>query len=81
MELTEKIREYVKKNLTVYDDEQTLGDDDDIFARGFVDSIFAIQLVCFIEETFNIKVGDADLDIDNFSSVNRIVAFVNGKQA
>ncbi len=81
MELTEKIRDYVKINLTVYEDEQTLGDDDDIFTLGFVDSIFAIQLVCFIEETFNIKVGDADLDIDNFSSVNRIVAFVNRKQA
>ncbi len=81
MELTEKIRDYVKKNLTVYEDEQTLGDDDDIFTLGFVDSIFAIQLVCFIEETFNIKVGDADLDIDNFSSVNRIVTFVNRKQA
>jgi methoxymalonate biosynthesis acyl carrier protein len=81
VELTEKIRDYVKKNLTVYEDEQTLGDDDDIFTLGFVDSIFAIQLVCFIEDTFNIKVGDADLDIDNFSSVNRIVTFVNRKQA
>ncbi len=81
MELTEKIREYVNKNLTVYEDDQDLGDDDDIFALGFVDSIFAIQLVCFIEDTFNIKVGDADLDIDNFSSVNRIVTFVNRKQA
>jgi acyl carrier protein len=46
-----------------------------------VDSPFAIQLVCFIEEEFKIKIGDDDLDIDNFTSVNRIAEFVSRKKA
>jgi methoxymalonate biosynthesis acyl carrier protein len=75
----DQIRDFVKKHLTVYDDDYTLSDDDNIFALGFVDSVFAIQLVCFVEDTFEVKVIDADLDIDNFSSVNRIVEFVNRK--
>ncbi len=58
-----------------------LGDDDNIFALGYVDSVFAVQLVCFVEERFGIKVIDTDLDIDNFSSVNRIVQFVENKRA
>lgn len=81
MQPIEKIREFVKKNLTVFDDDVLLSDDDSIFTLGYVDSPFAIQLVCFVEEEFNIKVGDDDLDIDNFSSINRIVEFVNGKTA
>ena len=77
----EKIREFVKKNLTVFDDDVTLSDDDSIFTLGYVDSPFAIQLVCFVEEEFKIKVGDDDLDIDNFSSINRIAEFVNSNIA
>jgi len=67
-------------NLSVYDDDIVLGDDDNIFDLGFVDSPFAIQLVCFIEEEFKIKVGDDDLNIDNFTSVNRITEFVRKKK-
>ena len=80
MAIVDQIRDFVKKHLTVYEDEQALGDNDNIFAMGFVDSVFAIQLVCFVEETFDIKVIDTDLDIDNFNSVNRIVEFVNKKK-
>ncbi len=80
MQPSERIREFVKMNLSVYDDDVVLSDDDNIFELGFVDSPFAIQLVCFIEEEFKIKVGDNDLDIDNFTSVNRIAEFVSKKK-
>ena len=80
MQASEKIREFVKMNLSVYDDDIVLGDDDNFFELGFVDSPFAIQLVCFIEEEFKIKVGDNDLDIDNFTSIKKITEFVNRKK-
>ncbi len=80
MQPSEIIREFVKMNLSIYDDDVVLGDDDNIFELGFVDSPFAIQLVCFIEEEFKIKVGDNDLDIDNFKSVNRISEFLSKKK-
>ena len=81
MQPSERIREFVKTNLSVYDDDIVLGDDDNIFELGFVDSPFAIQLVCFIEEEFKIRIGDDDLDIDNFTSVNRIAEFVSRKKS
>ncbi len=79
MQPIERIREFVKKNLSVYDDDATLGDDDNIFELGYVDSPFAIQLICFVEEEFKVRIGDNDLDIDNFTSVNRIAEFVGSK--
>ena len=81
MQPIERIREFVKKNLSVYDDDSALGDDDNMFELGYVDSPFAIQLICFVEEEFKIKVGDNDLDLDNFTSVNRIAEFVGRKMA
>jgi acyl carrier protein len=80
VELEKKIREFIESNLVLLDDEVALKNDADIFALGFVDSLFALQLISFLEETFAIEVNDQDLDISNFNSVAAIVAFVNNKK-
>ena len=56
-----------------------LGDEEDIFATGFVNSLFAMELVTFIEKTFDITVESEDLDLDNFRSVERLAGFVASK--
>lgn len=58
-----------------------LADDDDLFASGIVNSLFAIQLMTFIEKTFAIEVGIDDLDMENFKSLNAAAAFVVSKTA
>jgi len=56
-----------------------LQDDEDIFALGFVNSLFAMQLVMFIEKEFGIAVEDQDLNIDNFRTINAMADLVKGK--
>jgi methoxymalonate biosynthesis acyl carrier protein len=56
-----------------------LQDDDDIFSLGFVNSLFAMQLVMFVEKEFRLKVHDDDLLIDNFRSVNAVLDLVQRK--
>ena len=51
-------------------------DEDDVFALGFESSLFAMQLVRFVEKEFDIVVADEDLQIDNFRSVNAVVNLV-----
>lgn len=58
-----------------------LQDDEDIFALGFVNSLFAMQLVMFIEKEFSVKVENRDLDFANFRSINSIAEFVHAKVA
>ena len=72
MQLSEKIRDFVKRNLTVYEDDVSFSDGDNIFECGYVDSPFAIQLICFLEEEFKINIGEDDLDINNFTTVKQI---------
>jgi methoxymalonate biosynthesis acyl carrier protein len=38
-----------------------------------------MQLVMFVENTFNIKVENDELDLENFKSVSAISEFVNKK--
>jgi acyl carrier protein len=56
-----------------------LKDSDDIFALGFVNSLFAMQLVTWIEREFAFTVTDDDLDIRNFNSIEAISSFIGRK--
>jgi len=49
----------------------------DIFALGFVNSLFAMELVMFIEKTFGITIPNAELRIDNFRTANSMAELVS----
>ncbi|CAM3845773.1 phosphopantetheine-binding protein [Kibdelosporangium persicum] len=51
-------------------------DDEDIFEAGLVNSLFAMQLVLFVEQEFTIRIGNEDLERDNFRSVDAITGLV-----
>jgi acyl carrier protein len=70
------VKESVKRFILNSINITHLGDDDDLFESGIVNSLFAVQLMTFIEKTFAIEVGMDDLDIENFKSLNAATAFV-----
>ena len=53
--------------------------DDSLWKEGILDSLGMIELIQFIERTFNIKVGEDDLSPDNFDSINRISRYISTK--
>jgi methoxymalonate biosynthesis acyl carrier protein len=73
----EKIREFVLKVCR----KQELGDEEDIFESGIINSLFAMQLVLFLEKQFNIHVDGNDLKKDNFKNINVLVSYVEKKKA
>jgi len=79
MELNNKIRAYIQSNLIVFDDDATFSDSDNIFKLGFVNSLFAMKLLNFVENEFGIVVDNDDINIANFSSVDNIVSLVERK--
>ena len=81
MELKEQIRKFIESNLVVFEDEAEFSDSDNIFEMGFVNSLFAMKLVNYIEENFSIQVANDDLEISNFNSVNRITEFIDSKRS
>jgi methoxymalonate biosynthesis acyl carrier protein len=66
------LREFILDSINI----RNLGDDDDLFESGIVNSLFAVQWMTFIEKKFKIEIGVDDLDIQNFKSVNAATAFV-----
>lgn len=50
--------------------------DTDIFDSGTVSSLFATELVVFLEESFDIEIVGRDLRLDNFRTVRVMTALV-----
>jgi acyl carrier protein len=75
-DITSRLRAFTARFLR----GQAPGDDEDIFASGFVNSMFAMQLVLFVETEFGITVENEDLEIDNFRSISAMAALVGRKQ-
>jgi acyl carrier protein len=78
---SEERRTKIKSFLSRYLRNQDVGDDEDIFALGFVNSLFAMQLVLFVEQEFDVIVENEDLEIENFASVNALLGLIERKTA
>lgn len=70
-----KIRSFLTRHIQ----NQDLPDDVDIFASGFVNSLFAMQLVLFVEGEFGVELGNEDLNLDNFRSINALADLIERK--
>src|SRR5438552_903347 len=66
-----KIRAFISNSLS-YD----VHDDEDLFALGFVKSLFILQLILFIEREFDLKIENVPSIIDSFRTVNSIAELV-----
>ena len=79
-QIKQTITDFILSAISIAD----LKDDDHLFETGLVNSLFAVQLMTFLEKTFTIEVTMDDLDIENFKSINASTAFVvrkNGNEA
>lgn len=70
------IRNFILDSINI----PNLNDDDNLFESGIVNSLFAVQLMTFLEKSFNIEVTMDDLSMDNFESINATSTFVQKKQ-
>jgi len=50
---------------------------EDIFQLGFINSLFAMELVMFVEKTFGVTIPNDELRIDNFRTAVSMSALVD----
>ncbi|MGD0607255.1 MAG: acyl carrier protein [Streptosporangiaceae bacterium] len=53
-----------------------LSESEDIFQLGFVNSLFAMELVMFIEKQFGLTIPNDELQIDNFRTAKSMAGLV-----
>jgi acyl carrier protein len=63
----------------LYDEKKVIPDEDSFLGSGILDSTGILELIGFLEETFDLKFLDDELVADNFDSLNRVARFVATK--
>lgn len=81
MSVEKQVRDYILENYLFTDDQSALNNEDSFLDKGILDSTGILEVIYFIEEDFGIKVEDEEMIPENLDSVDRIVAFVDRKQA
>ena len=76
--LKDRVREFIMK-IAVRRGVPKLADDDSLTSTGVLDSVGIFRLVFFVEETFSVAIGDEEITVENFRSINAIQEFVLGK--
>lgn len=78
MEISQQIREFIIDNF-LFGESNHFDGNTDFFEKGILDSTGIIELVSFIEQTFNVSIEDEELIVDNFSSLNHITQYLQSK--
>lgn len=81
MQTGTEIKQFILRNFMFSEDLSALADDDSLMEKGIIDSTGILELVGHIEQTYGVKVADAEMVPENLDSVQDIVAFIARKRA
>ena len=70
------IQDFISERLL---DGQAVATDEDLLLSGLLDSLGVMSLVAHLEKHMDAKIPDQDITIENFSTVDTIAQYLNGR--
>lgn len=77
--IKQQIVEFITTNFLFDESNNVLGEADSLLETGVIDSTGVLELVAFIEETYEIKIDDEEIVPENLDSIANITLFVTQK--
>ncbi len=74
----ETVHEFIVENFLFGDGEQ-LTNETSFLDSGIIDSTGILELITFLEETYNLKIEDDELIPENLDSLNCVAKFIKQK--
>jgi acyl carrier protein len=74
----QKIRDYVQQNF-LFGNPLTYSDEDSFLKLGIIDSTGVLELIGFVQETFDFTIEDEDIVPENLDSVRNLANFIRRK--
>ena len=81
MDTRAKLRDFILSNFMLARSHQDLSDSDSLFGKGVLDSTAVLELVGFVEETFEISVDDEELIPGNLDTIDNPIGYIERKKA
>jgi len=78
MDYIEEVRRFVVEQL-LFGDGALLDENTSFSGANVIDSTGVLELIMFLEETYNIKISDDELTTENLDSIAKIARFLDNK--
>lgn len=75
-----ELRSFLAENFLLGEEFRGLPGSESLIEAGIIDSTGVLELVGFLEETYDIQIADAELVPENLDSIDNIMGFVGAKR-
>ena len=80
-DVRDRIRSFILEEILPGESPENLKDDMPLRTSGLIDSMGTIRMTSHLESTFGISIAAHETGVENFETVDAIVAFVASKMA
>ncbi|MBN1828335.1 MAG: acyl carrier protein [Deltaproteobacteria bacterium] len=74
-----RVQEFIEGRFLAGSGLDKVKPDDSLLEKGIIDSTGILEVIDFLEETFQIRIMDEELVPDNLDSINKVVGFIKRK--
>jgi acyl carrier protein len=79
LSIRDRVQKFIEERFLAGAGLDRIQPDESLLENGIMDSTGVIELIDFLEETFNTKIMDEEVVPDNLDSINKVVAFIERK--
>ena len=80
-DVQERVEQFILDNLLLGDDARMPSAADSLIGSGVIDSTGILELIEYLEQEFDVEVGDTETVPENLDGIERITVFVQRKLA
>ncbi len=77
--IIEKLSEYINTEI-IKQSQRNLAPDEALISSGLIDSFHLVDLAMFVEDAFNVRIDDTELNADTFDTLEQLVELINQRQ-
>jgi acyl carrier protein len=78
-EISQAVRRFITENFMFRDEGQGIAAEASLLEAGIIDSTGVLELICFLESTYDIQVADEEMLPENLDSIRAITSYVSRK--
>ena len=72
------LEQYISSKILKQPDRK-INPDEFLISSGMIDSFSLVDLALFVEDTFNVRIEDAELNAQTFNSLNQLAALIESR--
>lgn len=78
-EIRHKISAFIASEI-LKDPDRTIASDESLISSGLIDSFSLVDLALFIEDTFGVRIDDAELTADVFDTIDELGSLIEARR-